>query len=270
MSQLIPDPRAPGLLGGGALKGQRDALQERVLTQTTWCLYCCCAGCGTDGLDLPCCFLVGEICCCGGTVKATSCYDQDGCIATSSKCCCCMTGFEYPPDNTPGIGCGPVRCMGNLEGRTPQDCSTVAAANELETYQRTLWCLSCYCCFTGITYDPSPICDQQGKLCCLWLSVGSADCWGDDGCIEISGKCCCCVIDGSIPAGYTPGVAICGKSLCCANMPVTYQYPDDYGLPQQQMFDQYADMPLDDGSAGAACCGCGSKSPTAQGGYPPQ
>lgn len=27
------------------------------------------------------------------------------------------------------------------------------------------------------------------------------------------------MLDASIPAGYTPGVVCCGKTLCCANMP---------------------------------------------------
>merc|ERR1719229_903679 len=72
-------------------------------------------------MDLPPCFCTGEVCCIGGTAK--------------SACCCCLLGFEVPPDNTPGIGCGPLRCMSNLETRTQEDCSTVAAKNELDTYQ---------------------------------------------------------------------------------------------------------------------------------------
>jgi len=231
MADYLPDP-ATNKQQGSELKGTRDALQEKILGQTTWCLYCCCAGCGIDALDLPCCFCLGEVCCCGGMVKFTSCWDQDGCIATSSKCCCCLNGFEFPPDNTPGIGCGPMRCLGNLEGRTPDDCTSQAAKNELDMYQKTMWCISCYCCFSGITYDLSPICEQEGKLCCLWTRLTSADCWGDDGCIECSAKCCGCVVDGSIPAGYTPGIAVCGMSLCCANM------PDSYSPPPQQMLMQ--------------------------------
>merc|ERR1712087_303909 len=131
--------------------------------------------------DLPCCFFIGELCCLGGTVKCTSCYDQDGCVAAYSKCCCSLVGMEYPPDNTPGIGVGPVRCMGNLEGRTPADCSSEAAKAELDTFQKTLWCLSCYCCYTGYTYDINPLCSQEGKLCCCYINVESAYCCSDDG-----------------------------------------------------------------------------------------
>merc|ERR1712157_217925 len=126
----------------------------------------------------------------------TNCWDQDGCCSTTSKCCCSLVGFEFPIDNTPGIGCGPLRCLSNLESRTLEDCKSQAAKDELDTYQKTCWCLACYFCFEGCTYDMSPICDQQGK-------------------------CCCCVLDASIPAGYTPGVVCCGKTLCCANMPET-------------------------------------------------
>mmetsp|Transcript_48012 Transcript_48012/g.96842 ORF Transcript_48012/g.96842 Transcript_48012/m.96842 type:complete len:224 (+) Transcript_48012:96-767(+) len=217
MADLVPNPQE-AKLRGGELKGARDALQDKILTQTTWCIYCCYGGCGIDGMDLPCCFTTGEICCCGGTTKITSCYDQDGCVAVSSKMCCCLTGFECPPDNNPGIGIGPARCMGNLEGRTPDDCTSVAAKNELDMYQKTMWCWSCYCCFQGITYDMSPICQNEGKLCCLWVNTETASCC-DDGWIEFSGKCCCTVLDCSIPAGYTPGVVCCGVTLCCANMP---------------------------------------------------
>jgi len=220
MAEYIPDPSSAEKVRGPALKSARDALQDKVLTQTTWCIYCCYAGCGIDGMDLPPCFCTGEVCCIGGTAKSAGCWDQDGCCALSTKCCCCLLGFEVPPDNTPGIGCGPLRCMSNLETRTQEDCSSVAAKNELDTYQKTLWCWSLYCCFQGCSYDISPCCAQEGKCCCLWLSLESASCC-DDGWIECSSKCCCCVLDGSIPAGYTPGVVCCGATLCCANMPQT-------------------------------------------------
>ena len=112
---------------GKVLKGARDSLQERVLTDTFWCCYCCYGGCGTDGMDLPCCFGVGEVCCLGGITEVTSCWDQDVCFSTWSKCCCCLTGFECPIDDTPGIGCGPWRRLSNLDGWTVDDCNGVAA-----------------------------------------------------------------------------------------------------------------------------------------------
>merc|ERR1712113_778410 len=85
-----------------------------------------------------------------------------------------------------------MRCLSNLEGRTPADCTSMAAKEELDTYQKT--------------------------CCCLWTQIGSAACC-DDGWIEFDSKCCCCVLDGSIPAGYTPGVVCCGATPCCANLP---------------------------------------------------
>merc|ERR1712066_509147 len=102
----IPEPTDK--LKGQALRAARDQLQDQVLQKTCWCVYCLYGGCGVDGMDLPCCFGTGEVCCLGGTVKFTSCYDQGGCVAVFSKFFCCLTGFEYPPDNTPGIGCGPL------------------------------------------------------------------------------------------------------------------------------------------------------------------
>merc|ERR1712118_362525 len=82
-----------------------------------------------------------------------------------------------------------------------------------------MWCWSCYCCYEGITYDISPVCEQEGKLCCLWTSLGSTCCCSDDGCIECSAKTCCCVVDGSIPAGYTTGIVCCGLTLGCQKLP---------------------------------------------------
>merc|ERR1712061_413129 len=105
-------------------------------------------------------------------------------------------------------------CLGNLEGRTPDDCKSMAAKNELETYQKTLWCWSLYCVFQGFTYDISPCCNAERKLCCLWVALESASCC-DNGWIELSGKTCCCVIDASIPTNNAPGIVCCGQTLCC-------------------------------------------------------
>merc|ERR1712151_1232819 len=90
---------------------------------------------------------------------------------------------------------------------------------------KTMWCCALYCCYQGCSYDMSPCCQQEGKFCCLYTSIESADCCGDDGCIEVDCKCCGIVLDGSIPAGYTPGCVICGVSVCGRNMPE---------MPQQQ------------------------------------
>jgi len=217
---LVPDPTKGGQekLRGAALRSARDDLQKRVLEDTTWCCYCCYGGCGIDGLDLPCCFGTGEICCIGGTVKLTSCCDDDGCVAAYSKCCCCITGMEFPIDNTPGIGCFGQRCWSNIEDKQLEDCRSVAAKNELDTLQKTMFCWSCRYCYQGITYDTTPCWSNEGKLCCLWVNLESASCC-DDGWIEFSGKTCCVVNDCSIPAGYTPGFVCCGLPLCCRNMP---------------------------------------------------
>lgn len=218
MADLIPDSKNGQKPKATELRGTRDQLQERILTDTWWCMYCCCGGCGIDGFDLPCCFCLGEICCCGGTIKAAPCWDQDGCCAVSSKCCCSLIGFECPIDNTPGIGCCSCRTMSNIEDKEVDQCTSLAAKNELDTYKKTFWCWSCYCCFQGLSYDMSPICSQEGKCCCLWLALESASCC-DDGWIEYDSKCCGVVCDCSIPAGLTKGVACCNVALCCENMP---------------------------------------------------
>ena len=71
------------------------------------------------------------------------------------------------PDNTPGIGCCGLRTCSNIESKTIDDCKSMAAKNELDTYKKTLWCIACYYCFSGLTYDMSPWCQQEGKLCCF-------------------------------------------------------------------------------------------------------
>jgi len=215
---MVELPDGKKKMGHAELKGARDSLQEKILTDTKWCCYCCYAGCGLDGLDLPCCLVLGEVCCVGGVVKTAPCWDEDGCCAVSEKCCCTLTGFEFPIDNTPGIGCCCARVLSNVEDKKPEECRTDAAREELDTLKKTIFCTACYFCYEGCTYDVSPLCEQQGKCCCLWTSVGSAGCC-DDGCIEFDSKVCCIVTDCSIPAGSTPGCVCCGATLCCANMP---------------------------------------------------
>jgi len=234
MTDKIPDPESQaGLMDPKELKGHRDALQTDILHKTHWLAYCCCCGVGVDGLDLPCFFCLGEVCCVGGIVKLTSCYDHDGFAALTSKCLCCITGCEIPPDNTPGVGIGPARMWSNIEDRTIDDCTHIAAKNELDTYKQTFWLWSLYFCFQGLTYDCSPLCEQEGKFCCLALSIGSASCWGDDGCIECSSKCGCVVLDGSIPAGYTPGCVCCTHTFCCEKLP-PLDDDDGYHAPLSQ------------------------------------
>lgn len=211
-------PEGKGKMSKAEVKGARDGLQERILTDTKWCCYCCYGGCGLDGMDLPCFFVLGEVCCLGGMCKVAPCWDQDGCCAFSTKCCCTLAGFEFPIDNTPGIGCCCARVCSNVESKSLDDCKSDASKSELDTLKKTIFCTSCYCCYEGCTYDLIPVCEQQGKCCCCWTQFGTAGCC-DDGCIEYDSKCCCIVTDCSLPAGNTPGCVCCGVPLCCASMP---------------------------------------------------
>merc|ERR1712060_776136 len=97
----------------------------------------------------------------------------------------------------------------------------MGAKAELDTFQKTLWCLSCYCCYTGYSYDINPICAQDGKLCCCYINVETAYCCSDDGCIEADCKCCGIVLDGSIPAGYSPGCVIVVELFAAATCQTT-------------------------------------------------
>ena len=67
----------------------------------------------------------------------------------------------------------------------------------------------------------SSVCDSSGmagaELRCRWMDTETAS--NCDNWIGYDTKCCCCVLDCSIPAGYSPDVVCCGGTLCCATMP---------------------------------------------------
>ena len=100
------------------LRGARDSLRERTLTDTYLRFSACCAGRGAVGMDLPCCFRLVEVCCLGGTMRLINCWEHDGCLSITSESCCCITGFERPIDSNPGIGSDLMRCLSNPEGWT--------------------------------------------------------------------------------------------------------------------------------------------------------
>lgn len=52
-------------------------------------------------------------------------------------------------------------------------------------------------------------CMTEGKLCCLWSNLSTDTACCEDGWIEFTSKCCCCVLDASFPAGKTPGIGCC-------------------------------------------------------------
>merc|ERR1712113_157049 len=107
----------------------------------------------------------------------------DGCIAATIKCCCSLFHGEIPPSNTPGCGCGPMMCGGNLD----RDASELGPSEQEEL--------------------------ELLKTTCLWANLETDTCC-DDGWIENTSKVCCCVVDASYPAGRTPGVVCCGQTLC--------------------------------------------------------
>lgn len=189
----------------------RDIIQEDIMVHTCWCCYYYFAGCGVmapwkDG----CCHNIGECCCCAGSCKSATPCDEDGCVACTNKCCCSLTHFECPPSNTPGWGLCGIHCCGNLN-REDADGLGPREQEELRMLQTTCWLWSCYCCMYGCNSPGGndPCCKQEGKVCCLWTNTETGGCC-EDGCFEVTNKCCCCVIDGSLPAGKTPGCGCCG------------------------------------------------------------
>merc|ERR1712045_934424 len=140
--------------------------------------------------------------------KSATCCDGDGCIAATIKCCCSLFHGEIPPSNTPGCGCGPLMCGGNLD-RDPSELSAMEQ-EELEMLKTTCWCFFLYCVGLGCNSPggSDPCCKVEGKLCCVWSNLETDTCC-DDGWIENTTKVCCCVVDASCPAGRTPGLVCC-------------------------------------------------------------
>jgi len=209
---------------GADLISARNARQEEMFDKATWCLYLYYGGFGCmNPMAEGCCTCIGEVCCLAGTCKSATCCDGDGCLANTTKCCCALSHVECPPSLTPGFGCGGSSCMygGNLTEEKRQeklDAGNEAEVEEFDMLSTTCWCFFCYCCGFGCNSPggSDPCLLLEGKVCCVWASIETDKCCGDDGWIEYTGKCCCCVCDASYPAGVTPGCVICTKSLCCA------------------------------------------------------
>mmetsp|Transcript_4889 Transcript_4889/g.9961 ORF Transcript_4889/g.9961 Transcript_4889/m.9961 type:complete len:239 (+) Transcript_4889:42-758(+) len=196
----------------GALRKARDEMQLDIFQDTFWLAYCyyCGAGCMVP-TEKACCLSVGECCCCAGTVKSATPCDGDGLAAQTVKLACWLTHCECPPSNTPGIGCGPFMCCGNLD-RDPVELSP-QEREELQLLQTTFWCLFLYCCGWGCNSPGGndPCCKVEGKACCIWANSESTPlCEDADGWLESTNKCCCFVFDASFPAGITPGIGCCG------------------------------------------------------------
>jgi len=182
-----------------------------------WLMYCYYMGIGCmSPTEKGCCLAIGEVCCCAGSCKSATCCDGDGCIAATIKCCCSLFHGEIPPSNTPGFGCGPMMCGGNLD-RDPSELNP-REQEELELLKTTCWCCFAYCFGFGCNSPGGndACCLAEGKLCCIWANVETDTCC-DDGWIESTNKVCCCVLDASYPAGRTPGIVCCAYPICGAN-----------------------------------------------------
>jgi len=210
------DPRKGGKPKGAELLSARDQVQDELMKDTCWCIYLYYAGCGCipNPFDKGVVLCIGEVCCCAGTCKSATCFDGDGCVAATIKCCCSLFHAEIPPSNTPGCGCGPLMCGGNLDPER-RDGLSPREQEEFDLLSTTCWCLFLYCVGFGCNSPggSDACCMVEGKLCCIWSQLETDSCC-DDGWIEYTSKCCCCVTDGSYPAGRTPGCVICGATIC--------------------------------------------------------
>jgi len=205
---------------GKDLMSARDATQDEIMNEAFWCVYCMYAGVGCmSPSSKGCCMCIGELCCFAGTCKSATCCDGDGCLAATIKCFCSVFHAECPPSLTPGIGCGPLTCLGNLTDEVRQsklDAGNMAEVEEFDLLNTTCWCCFAYMCGYGCNSPggSDPCCKVEGKVCCVWANLETDTCC-DDGWIEYTGKSSCIVCDASCPAGYTPGCGACNQFCCC-------------------------------------------------------
>jgi hypothetical protein len=211
---------------GAELESAREEIQMGMFQDTFWLGYAWCCGLGCLGpFREGCCVCIGQLCCCAGSCRDAVCWDNDGCLASTIKICCCVWHSEVPPSMTPGIGCGRPfgGCFCCRKMPPPNILEAPGCAlepNEREEFEilaSTCWCPFLYCC--GIGCNPpggrEPCCKVEGKLCCLWSNCETDDTYEEG--VSHTQKCCCLVWDASCPAGRTPGCGCC-NCLCGGNL----------------------------------------------------
>mmetsp|Transcript_51417 Transcript_51417/g.159317 ORF Transcript_51417/g.159317 Transcript_51417/m.159317 type:complete len:216 (-) Transcript_51417:26-673(-) len=193
----------------------RDEEITKMLEETCWIYSCliCGVGCASP---MPMVWGHGKcLCCRSHQTSGEDCCGPMGCCSDLQKCLCCVSHTQYPP-NTCILGCCNVFPVGGrpalpmvLEG---------GSADAMPFFNGTCWLYYCCCEGVGVTSPTDPLLQGASKCCCCRSYQQTADCCGSEGlCFGVS-KTLCCVQYQSYPPQITPGVALCGVTLCCQSL----------------------------------------------------
>jgi len=201
------------------------AEELRYLRETTWCIYCCCTGCGLtqEGFqDCGCLNVKHKICCLRGQSKSkTPC--SEGIISGEGKCCCLLSHTQLPPgpEGTPGLICCGAQLM-KWGGKDKDDTAAWIRPGRDhidEYFMKAFWCFYCGCCGRGCTQPLDPLAKGEAFVCCVHSQVETADMTQPDGLCNNRGQVCCLITHCRCLPKYTPGIACCGAKLCLTNLP---------------------------------------------------
>mmetsp|Transcript_20000 Transcript_20000/g.43477 ORF Transcript_20000/g.43477 Transcript_20000/m.43477 type:complete len:215 (-) Transcript_20000:197-841(-) len=182
---------------------------SQFLRETCWVVSCCCFGTGCSGC-VP--FVKGRNkCCC---LQSSSSSEEDfcgpmGCIMDASKCLCCLSHSQFPPEQF-RLGLCNIFCLGSAPS-TPADRDSL----DLSAFSEAFWCYYCCCEGLGLTGKVmNPMISGQSKLCCCFSKHFTTDCCGPRGCISINQKTFCCAMYKQCPPTLTPGIGCCNMMIC--------------------------------------------------------
>lgn len=79
-----------------------------------WLYYCCCSGAGLVRCADPLCESQSKVCCALDRCETTACMNDEGCLNSQTKCCCCASFNACDCKMSPGIGCCGFTVMKNF------------------------------------------------------------------------------------------------------------------------------------------------------------
>jgi len=206
----VPAPRKkPSFREAGCCAEYGHRLTEDdMLKEAHWCLYCCCAGCGTTTPWRPFRYACHCLCCHFMTETAPCSTSEDLCKMVSS-CTCCTWLCQMPSINDGRPHC--TICSRDCCGYGIRSTKNV---DELEcpidsTLDRAC-CVPCWCRWCGLAMGDPAFWDHSWRCCCCACKHHIAKC----GCVGSVAQCCGCVAHCLCPCRHSPPnpvIAICGR-----------------------------------------------------------
>lgn len=152
--------------------------EKAVLKEATWCLFCCCSGCGIGRAATP--RLLLKCICCRHDAQAVQCAGPSGCLACLCSLTCCHFLCQAPCRN------GTPRCMmcgemyfGYHTKRPPDAGADDINKLLLEGFSPL------YCCCTGCSFTKEKTsCRSVSKCACCNFLCESGSPFDNDGCLS--------------------------------------------------------------------------------------